>query len=106
MRDEMVEAGDDDGEIWVTEIGWSSGTGENPLERGEQGQAERLAEAIDYFLSVRDDFNIQNVTWFAWRDLAGQADLRLVRRGRPVRGRGAEPEARLADASPATPAAS
>ena len=71
MREQMVEAGDSDGEIWVTEIGWSSGTGGNPLERGEQGQADSLREAMDYFLSVRDEFNIENVTWFAWRDLPG-----------------------------------
>ncbi len=68
---EMVAAGDAESELWVTEIGWSSGRGDNPFERGPRGQAERLREAFDYLLSVRDAYRIGNVTWFAWRDLGG-----------------------------------
>ena len=58
--------------MWVTEVGWSSGNGDNPLERGKQGQASRLREAMRYFIGQQAAFNIQNVTWFAWRDLAGK----------------------------------
>jgi hypothetical protein len=72
MRDEVVDAGDADAELWITEVGWSSGTDGNPLERGRSGQATRLREAMDYFLSVRDTYRIANVTWFAWRDLGGE----------------------------------
>jgi hypothetical protein len=59
-------------EMWITEIGWSSGTGNNPLERGKRGQADRLQDAFGWFLSHRTRYRIQNVTWFAWRDLAGK----------------------------------
>lgn len=72
VRAEMVAAGDAEAELWITEVGWSSGTGANPLERGSLGQAARLREALDYLLSVREAYRIANVTWFAWRDLAGE----------------------------------
>ena len=72
LRAEMAAAGDASSELWVTEIGWSSGGGGNPLERGRAGQARRLREAFDYLLAVREVHRIANVTWFAWRDLAGE----------------------------------
>jgi len=71
MRKEVVRA-HDSAEMWITEIGWSSGTGGNPLERGNQGQAARLRDAMRYFIIHQAAFNIQNVTWFAWRDLGGR----------------------------------
>ena len=39
-----VAAAGDDASVWITELGWSSGTGENPLERGPDEQASRLAD--------------------------------------------------------------
>ncbi|HEY8000770.1 MAG TPA: hypothetical protein VID76_02465 [Solirubrobacterales bacterium] len=71
IHDQIAKAGDD-AELWITEVGWSSGNGKNPLERGKQGQANRLRDAMRYFIGQREAFNIQNVTWFAWRDLAGK----------------------------------
>ena len=62
----------DPAEMWITEVGWSSGTGGNPLERGKKGQATRLREAMSWFIGHQAAYNIQNVTWFAWRDLAGK----------------------------------
>jgi hypothetical protein len=71
LRKEVVRAGDD-AEMWITEVGWSSGTGKNPLERGKTGQANRLRDAMRFFIGKQAAYNIQNVTWFAWRDLAGR----------------------------------
>jgi hypothetical protein len=71
LHKEIAKAGDD-AEMWITEVGWSSGDGKNPLERGKQGQANRLKDAMAYFIAKRTAFKIQNVTWFAWRDLAGK----------------------------------
>jgi hypothetical protein len=71
MHKETVRAGDPT-EMWVTEVGWSSGNGSNPLDRGKQGQARRLREVMTYFIGNRAKFNVQNVTWFAWRDLGGE----------------------------------
>ncbi len=72
LHDEMVAAGDAEGEMWVTEIGWSSEEGDNPLQRGPEGQGELMGETLGYFMANRAEFNIANVTWFAWRDLAGE----------------------------------
>ena len=72
LHDEIVAASDDDGEMWVTEIGWSSEEGKNPLQRGPEGQGELLGDAFGYFTSKRAEYKIENVTWFAWRDLAGE----------------------------------
>jgi polysaccharide biosynthesis protein PslG len=71
MRKEVVRA-HDSAEMWITEVGWSSGTGGNPLERGKRGQAARLRDAMRYFIIHQASYNIQNVTWFAWRDLGGK----------------------------------
>lgn len=71
LHDEMLAAGEEEGEMWVTEIGWSSEEGDNPLQRGTEGQSELMGEALGYFITKRAEFNIVNVTWFAWRDLAG-----------------------------------
>jgi hypothetical protein len=71
IRKEVVRAGDD-AEMWITEVGWSSGTGKNPLERGKRGQANRVRDAMRYFIGKSPAYKIQNVTWFAWRDLAGK----------------------------------
>ena len=71
MHKEMVRARDP-AEMWITEVGWSSGTGNNPLERGKAGQASRLRDVMKYYIGHQAAFNVQNVTWFAWRDLAGK----------------------------------
>ncbi len=71
MHKETVRAGDPT-EMWVTEVGWSSGNGGNPLDRGKKGQATRLREVMTYFIGHQAQFNVQNVTWFAWRDLGGK----------------------------------
>ena len=54
--------------LWVTETGWSSGSGSNPLEVGRSGQAERLGEAYRWFAHERHQLNVKTVVWFSWRD--------------------------------------
>jgi hypothetical protein len=67
MRDSVERAGDDAG-MWITEIGWASGGEENPLNRGPEGQAQQLTDAYEFFLERREDWNIETVTWYSWRD--------------------------------------
>ena len=45
----------------------------NPLERGPEGQADQLREAFDFFLEQRQEWNIQGVTWYSWRDTPSDA---------------------------------
>ena len=66
---EEVERADDDATLWITEVGASSGTGPNPLDRGPEGQAKALDEAFRFFLSRRQEWRIEGVTWYSWRDL-------------------------------------
>jgi hypothetical protein len=66
MHDEITKAGDD-ASMWITEIGASSAEG-NYLMLGPDGQAELLRSAFEYFLANREAWNIENVTWYSWRD--------------------------------------
>ena len=68
LRDAMVQARDTKTAIWITELGWASGGSPNPLNRGLAGQADRLEEAFKYFIKKRKVLNIENVTWYSWRD--------------------------------------
>jgi hypothetical protein len=67
LHDVIVDAGDTAG-MWITEVGSSSDTGPNPLERGPEGQAEQLREAFEFFLQHREALGIEAVTWYSWRD--------------------------------------
>jgi hypothetical protein len=69
MREEIEAAGDGDTSLWITEIGWASAGSKNPLNRGLEGQAASLTEAFQYLIEMRDAWNIENVTWFSWRDI-------------------------------------
>jgi hypothetical protein len=71
MREAVAGAGDDAG-LWITEIGWASGGAENPLNKGPAGQAQQLDEAYQLFLDRRSEWRIEAVTWFSWRDYAGE----------------------------------
>jgi len=68
---EVIERTGDDARLWVTEIGWSSEDGPEPLERGPEGQAENLTESFDYLLANREQLDLQGVIWYSWRDLEG-----------------------------------
>jgi polysaccharide biosynthesis protein PslG len=62
--------GDPKASIWVTEVGWGSASGGNPLNVGERGQAKRLKQAYRYFERERKRMKIETVTWFSWQDSA------------------------------------
>jgi polysaccharide biosynthesis protein PslG len=69
MRDEVERAGDTDATTWITELGWASSGPDHPLNKGPQGQAEELTAAFDMLLEHRLEWNVEGVTWYAWRDL-------------------------------------
>jgi hypothetical protein len=68
MRESMKSGHDTKTDIWITELGWASSGPTNPLVRGSKGQADRLQEAFDYFLSKRRAFHVQTVIWYSWQD--------------------------------------
>jgi polysaccharide biosynthesis protein PslG len=71
LRDELVSAGDSEAGLWVTELGWASSGPDHPLNRGPEGQAERLTEAFELLLDRRSEWNVEGVAWYSWRDARG-----------------------------------
>jgi hypothetical protein len=62
-------AHDEQAQIWVTEIGWGSANGPEPLNRGRRGQAKRLRQAFRFFEAKRKAMRIHSVLWYAWQDV-------------------------------------
>jgi hypothetical protein len=69
LHDVIGRAGDD-APLWITEVGASSAEGKDPLDLGEEGQADLLRSAFDFFVNKRLEWNLQGVIWYAWRDTA------------------------------------
>jgi hypothetical protein len=63
------QAHDEQAQVWVTEIGWGSAHGPEPLNRGRRGQAKRLRQAFRFFESKRKAMRIHSVLWYAWQDV-------------------------------------
>ena len=64
----VAARGDGSEGIWITELGWASGGRRNPLNRGPDGQAERLRAAFEWFTAQREALGFRLVAWYAWRD--------------------------------------
>lgn len=62
--------GDQDKEILVTEIGWSSAkpSGDRPLLKGKKGQARILKKSYNFLLDNRGKYNIGAIIWYSWAD--------------------------------------
>jgi hypothetical protein len=68
LRRRMRAARDRMTGLWVTELGWASGGPPHPLNRGLAGQAARLRQAFGYLVRNRHRLQLENVTWYSWRD--------------------------------------
>jgi hypothetical protein len=55
--------------LYLTEIGWGSDSYESRWERGPEGQARELNEAMSMLVVNRRGWNIGGVWWFSWADL-------------------------------------
>jgi Cellulase (glycosyl hydrolase family 5) len=62
--------GDQDKEILVSEIGWSSAKPkeDRPLIKGKKGQAKLLTKSYNFLLKNRGKYNIGSIIWYAWAD--------------------------------------
>jgi hypothetical protein len=67
---EQVNAAGDEAATWITEIGWASSGPPNPYNKGPQGQAEQLEAAYGLLMEKRLEWEIENVSWYSWRDVA------------------------------------
>lgn len=68
LRDEIRKAHDQGADLRITELGWASGGPKHPLNRGKQGQAQRLTQVFRYFISKRRKLRIRSLDWYSWRD--------------------------------------
>jgi hypothetical protein len=68
----LEDAGDGDKPIWISELGWSSAPPEpnKPLLKGVDGQADLLADSFALLRDKRDDWRLEGVVWYQWKDLA------------------------------------
>lgn len=62
------EAGDQDVRLWVSEIGWASEGSGSQLIKGRRGQARMLEKAFELFVERHEEWNLDGVTWYTWRD--------------------------------------
>jgi Glycosyl hydrolase catalytic core len=67
----LDDAGDGDKPIWVSELGWSSAPPEpnKPLLKGVEGQAELLTDSFELLRDKREDWRLEGVIWYQWKDL-------------------------------------
>jgi hypothetical protein len=61
--------------IYMTELGWGSDSFESRWERGLQGQARELNEAMSMLVSHRRAWRIAGVWWFSWVDLSNSCQF-------------------------------
>ena len=54
--------------MFLTELGWGSGSGNSPLYKGPAGQAGLLSASFKFALKNRKRFKLANLDWFSWRD--------------------------------------
>jgi hypothetical protein len=66
---QTLDAAGVDASIWITEIGWGSGTeSRNHLLVSEAKQGENLRKAFELALRERVPLGIGRMIWYQWRD--------------------------------------
>ena len=66
-RDLLGELGSN-APIWITEVGWANRGPASPFTVGDEGQAERVREALTAFWRRRKDLGLRGVIYYNWRD--------------------------------------
>ena len=69
LRRIMRLHGDAQTPLYLTELGWGSDSFESRWERGLDGQARELNEAMSMLVSNRREWRIGGLWWFSWVDL-------------------------------------
>lgn len=54
--------------IYLTELGWGSGSGPSNLYKGLAGQATLLKASFAFALKNKKRYRIGGIDWFSWRD--------------------------------------
>jgi hypothetical protein len=71
LRDVMDRSGDDEGGIWISEVGWASGGEPSGLTVGPTRQADYLAQTFELASEDRDRLGLRGVIWYSLNDTPG-----------------------------------
>lgn len=72
LRRIMRAHGDGATPLYVTELGWGSASGGSRWERGLQGQARQLHQALSILAANRLRWDVRGAWWFTWTDEGGE----------------------------------
>ncbi len=80
VRAALKRSGDPGRALWLTELGWSSGTpnasnGHNQFEKGVQGQARELTGAFKLLRADSASWRVKRVYWFSFTDSPGTCNF-------------------------------
>jgi hypothetical protein len=71
-RRSMTENKDRKTQLWVTELGWTTGGGgfsKSPYKATPKGQARKLSASFHLMLKHRRELRLTRAVWHTWRDL-------------------------------------
>jgi hypothetical protein len=71
LRDVMDHEGDQDGGIWISEVGWASAGQPSGLTVGPARQAAYLTQTYRLAAEARDRLELEGVIWFSLNDTPG-----------------------------------
>ena len=71
LRDVMDHSGDEDGGLWVSEVGWASGGEPSGLTVGPERQAEYLTQTFELMAQNRERLGLEGVIWYSLNDVPG-----------------------------------
>ncbi len=80
MRAALKKARDPGRALWLTELGWSSGTpsaanGRNQFEKGVRGQARELTGAFKLLRAKAAAWRVRRIYWFSFTDAPGTCNF-------------------------------
>lgn len=74
LREVMESHGDSATGLYITEMGWGSGT-DTAFERGPEGQVRELAQAYEILRDHQREWRVKRAYWFAWDDLSNNCNF-------------------------------
>jgi hypothetical protein len=73
VRRIMRRRGDGRTPVWITELGWGTGGGNQYFSITPAAQASRLRSTFRFVLRNRGRYRVTKLVWFSWRDRAGDS---------------------------------
>ncbi len=71
LRDVMDHSGDEDGGIWISEVGWASGGEPSGLTVGPERQAQNVTETFELMAGSLERLGLEGVIWYSLNDAPG-----------------------------------